>query len=190
MDARRRARITSIDAEAEALISGLGFDAYNEARRREIEASSDAIARDWDRVAQAIARKISADPNTPIQTSPETDFVPDLESGGERGTQLSSEPIPLDRRNTAISAKPRQFRIQFVRAGQGRKPSTLKEVELQAEDLPAAIVAASSLTFPPMTNGLRIIDREGRVVFARQKASRSLKRDQLKRPDPRSLAGR
>jgi hypothetical protein len=46
---------------------------------------------------------------------------------------------------------------------------TLKEVGLEAADMPAAIVAAASLTFPPMTNGLRIIDREGRVVFARQK---------------------
>jgi hypothetical protein len=187
VDARRRARITSIDAEAEALISGLGFDAYNEARRREIEASSDAIARDWDRVAQAIARKISADPNTPIQTLPETDFVPDRESAGERGTHLSLEPSPLDPRSTAIPAKLPQFRVQFVRDGQGREPSMLKEVELQAEDLPAAIVAAASLTFPPMTNGLRIIDRESRVVFARQKARRSL---QLKRPPSRSLAGR
>jgi hypothetical protein len=86
---RRRERIISIDAEAEALISGLGFDAYDEARRREIEASSDAIARDWDRVAQAIAQKTSAGPNAPIQTSPDTDFVSDRKSAG--GTSNSAQ---------------------------------------------------------------------------------------------------
>jgi hypothetical protein len=66
----------------------------------------------------------------------------------------------------------------------------LKEVELQAQDLPAAIVAAANLTFPPMTNGLRIIDSEGRVVFARQKASRGLSLDQLRQRAARSLAVR
>jgi hypothetical protein len=164
---RRRARIISIDAEAEALISELGFDAYDEALRREIEASSDALARDCDRVAQAIAQKTGASPDAP----PETDFVADRESAAEQGTRLSLEPSPLDRLNTAISTKPLQFRVQFICAGKGREPSMLMGAELQAEDLSAAVVAAASLTFPPMTNGLRIIDREGRVVFARQKAS-------------------
>ncbi len=53
---RRRARIESIAAEAEALVRDLGEDAYNEARRREHEASSDEIARDWGFVALAVAR--------------------------------------------------------------------------------------------------------------------------------------
>jgi hypothetical protein len=54
---RKRARIEHIDAEAEALIGYYGADAYSEARRREHEASSDAIGKDWDRVALMIARK-------------------------------------------------------------------------------------------------------------------------------------
>jgi hypothetical protein len=66
----------------------------------------------------------------------------------------------------------------------------LEEVGLQAQDLSAAIVAAANLTFPPMTNGLRIIDCEGRVVFARQKASRGLPLDQLTQRAARSLAVR
>src|SRR6516165_2158409 len=106
---RRRARIISTDAEAEALISGLGFDAYDEARRREIEASSDDIARDWNRVAQAIAQKTGTGANSPIQTSPETASAPDRVSAGEQGTRLSFEPSPLDGLNTTISAKPLQF---------------------------------------------------------------------------------
>ena len=54
---RLRLRIEHIDAEAEALIGYFGVEAYCEARRRERGASSEAIARDWGRVARAVARK-------------------------------------------------------------------------------------------------------------------------------------
>ena len=53
---RRRARIENIAAEA--LVRDLGEAAYGEARRREGEASSDEIARDWGFVAIAVARLI------------------------------------------------------------------------------------------------------------------------------------
>jgi hypothetical protein len=112
------------------------------------EASSDVIARDWDRVAQATAQKTSAGPNTPTQTSPESDFVPHRHSAGQQGTRFSLEPSPLDRRNTN----------SFARTG--AQAINVEGSELQAEDLSAAIVAAKSITFPPMTNGLRIIDFE------------------------------
>jgi hypothetical protein len=55
---RRRARIESIEAEAEALVRDFGEAAYSAARRREREASSDEIARDWGFVALAVARLI------------------------------------------------------------------------------------------------------------------------------------
>jgi len=185
---RRRARIIAIDAEAEALISELGAHAYAEARRRETEASSDAIARDWDRVAQALAQKTGADPSTSIQRPTKTAFAPEPKSLATKETPPNLEPSPIDRLNSAISARPERFRVRFVGGAHGSE--MLKEVRLHAEDLSAAIVAAASLTFPPMTNGLRIIDREGREVFARQKASRSLPLGQSRqRADP-SLAAR
>ena len=53
----KRARSERVEAEAESLIRDLGDLAYQEARRREHEASSDAIAEDWALVAKAIARK-------------------------------------------------------------------------------------------------------------------------------------
>ena len=40
------------------------------------------------------------------------------------------------------------------------------------EDTSAAIVAAANTEWPPQTIGLRILDREGREVFAREKARR------------------
>jgi hypothetical protein len=46
-----------IGVEAETLISDLGVEAYAVARRRALEASSEAMARDWTGVALAIARK-------------------------------------------------------------------------------------------------------------------------------------
>jgi len=49
--------LTWIDLEAETLISNSGVDAYRIARRRAGESSSQQMAKDWSRVAVAIARK-------------------------------------------------------------------------------------------------------------------------------------
>jgi hypothetical protein len=46
-----------IDLEAETLISNSGVDAFRIARRRADESSSQQLAKDWSRVAVAIARK-------------------------------------------------------------------------------------------------------------------------------------
>ena len=46
-----------IDLEAETLISNSGLDAYRIARRRADESSSHQMAKDWSKVAVAIARK-------------------------------------------------------------------------------------------------------------------------------------
>jgi hypothetical protein len=55
---QRRACMEHTDAEAEALIHDFGAAAYCEARQRQHDASDDAIAKYWDRVALAIARKV------------------------------------------------------------------------------------------------------------------------------------
>jgi hypothetical protein len=54
---RRRERLERVEAEANALILDFGATAYSQARRREHEASSNAMAREWNRVALAVARK-------------------------------------------------------------------------------------------------------------------------------------
>ena len=197
---RRRARIKRLDAEAEALICELGVDAYAEARNREYEASSDAIARDWARVAVAVAKHARIDV---------THRRPGDADGGKRlnldvlvaatvalGNEpvapsefrSSSEPSLLDRLNSSVFARPQQFRVQFVGATGGREPLLLKEVGIEAADVSAAVVAAASLTLPPKTNGLHILDREGRVVFARERTNPRLQ--SRSRLDPRdSLSG-
>ena len=76
--ARRRARIERADAEAEALICDFGDEAYSEARHREREARSDEIAKNWTRVALAVAykmgRRADIDPSTRIAMN--APFVP------------------------------------------------------------------------------------------------------------------
>ena len=43
------------------------------------------------------------------------------------------------------------------------------EVEIQVANVSSAIVAAANLAWPARTIGLRILDREGREVFGRQR---------------------
>jgi hypothetical protein len=76
-----------MDAEAEALIGYFGVEAYCEARQRERGASSEAIARDWGRVARAVTRK--------------TKRRIGLNTGTRMGTHISAtEAIPQIRRSS------------------------------------------------------------------------------------------
>jgi hypothetical protein len=175
---RRRARTERIEAEAEALIRELGEKAYHEARRREHEASSDAIADDWALVARAVARQTGSRIGLNISTQLEmnTFFVLDREPGDGREARSFAEPereYQLDRSEVPT---PQPFRIQFIGAGIDSGRSILREVEIRASDVSAAIIAAATTAWPPKTIALRILDREGHEVFGRQKAGRPLPR--------------
>ena len=177
---RRRARIKRLDAEAEALICELGVDAYPEARRKEHEASSDIIAKDWGRVALVVAKRAGLDV---VHTRPrDADGALGIEPVAPSELRSNSEPSPLDRLNSSVFARSQQFRVQFVGAARGREPLLLKEVGIEAADVSAAIVVAASLALPPKTNRLHILDREGRVVFSRERTNPRLQ--SLSRPEP------
>jgi hypothetical protein len=169
---RRRARIGSI--EAEALVRDLGEAAYSAARRREHEASSDEIARDWGFVALAVARLIGErkDVDPLVRLAMNAVLVPDREVAASRKLRSLPGLTPAEELGHVIAATPNPFRIQFVGATPEGRPITLTEVEIQVADASAAIVAAANLAWPPRTIGLRILDGEGREVFARQKADR------------------
>jgi hypothetical protein len=171
---RRRARIESIEAEAEALVRDLGEAAYSAARRREHEASSDEIARDWGFVALATARLIGdrKDVDPSVRLAMNAVLVPDREVAASRKPRSQPGLTPAEELARVIAATPHPFRIQFVDASPDGEPITLTEVEIQVADASAAIVAAANLAWPPRTKGLRILDGEGREVFARQKADR------------------
>ncbi len=162
------------EGEAEALNRDLGFAAYSEARRREREASSDAIAKDWGFVALAVARlfggRVDVDPLVRLATN--AVLVPDREVAASRKPRSHSELRPADEVTRVLAATAHPFRIQFVGVAPDRRPTTLTEVEIQVADVSAAIVAAANIAWPPRTIGLHIFDHEGREVFGRQKADR------------------
>ena len=166
----KRARMERIEAEAEALIRDLGDQAYHEARRREHEASSDAIAEDWALVARAIARKTGSRVGLNLSTQLEmnTFFVLDREPGVAHKARPRPEPEPEPKPGVPT---PQPFRIQFMGAGADSSPSILREDEIRASDVSAAIIAAAIAAWPPHTIALRILDREGHEVFGRQKAA-------------------
>ena len=171
----KRARMERIDAEAEALIRELGDCAYQEARRREHEASSDVIADDWAEVARAVARKTGSRVGLNLSTQLEmnTFFVLDREPGpaceARPRPAPDTEPAPERQLKPASVPTPQSFRIQFMGAETDSGPSILREDEIRASDVSAAIIAAAIASWPPRTIGLRILDREGHEVFGRRK---------------------
>lgn len=170
----RRARMERIDAEAEALIRELGDCAYQEARRREHEASSEAIAKDWALIAKAVARKTGSRVGLNLSTQLEmnTFFVLDCEPDAPRKARPLPEPAPEPQHPPKAGVPtPQPFRIQFMGAGSDSGPSLLREDEIRASDVSAAIIAAAIAAWPPDTIALRILDREGHEVFGRQKAA-------------------
>jgi hypothetical protein len=150
---RQLERIERIHAAAGALMSEFGDQAYAEARRREREADRDKTARDWRRVALVVARR------TPRRVGLEAAIPPP-----------SPEPHPPIE---IVPDPPRTFRIQFVCGADDLGPTNLTEERVEVADAPAAIIAAANIKWPPQTIGVRILDREGHEVFARQKARRA-----------------
>ena len=145
-------KIERIRAAASALMDEFGDEAYAEARRRERQAKRDETAGAWRRVALVVARwtprriELDAAPPTLPEPNPPTEIV--------------SEPSGT-------------FRIQFVCGTADQGSTNLTEERIEAPDTPAAIIAAANIKWPPQTIGVRILDREGHEVFARQKARRA-----------------
>ena len=155
------------------MINDFGVDAYCEARRREHEASSDAMAKDWGQIALSVARKMSrridVDPSTRVAMN--AVLVSDREAPA-RKARLLARLTPAPELKRVLDPRLHRFRIQFVGASPDRGPSILTEVEIEAEDVSGAIIAAAKIAWPPRTIGLRILDSEGREVFGRHKADR------------------
>jgi hypothetical protein len=78
----------------------------------------------------------------------------------------------IEELNRVMAAKRSQFGVQFICAGAAPDPLLLKEIRREAAHFSAAIVATARVPMPPKTTELRIVDREGRERFARQKADR------------------
>jgi hypothetical protein len=166
---RRRETAERIEAEADTLIGELGVEAYAEARRREYESSNDALALRWNRIALAVGRKsgklVGLDTSTRMAMN--AVFAPDREHAGDRQPQPFAQ---ADEQKGTLDLKP--FRLQFISSAPDRRPSIVTELEIQALDASAAIVAAAKIAMPPRTVGLRILDSQGREVFSRRRGDR------------------
>jgi hypothetical protein len=127
-----------------------------------------AIALRWNRVALAVGRKsgklLGLDTSTRMAMN--AVFAPDREHAGDRKPQPFSR---VDELKSTLAQQP--FWIQFISAtNRGPSgPSIVTEVEIQASDRSAAIVAAANIALPPRTIGLRILDSEGDKVFSRRR---------------------
>jgi len=126
-------------------------------------------------------------PRTSTQLAMNTFFALDREPDEARELRPYSEPGDKPKRVAAPTPQP--FRIQFLGTGSDSGLSILKEVEIRASDVSAAIIAAAMAPRPPTTVALRILDREGHEVFRRQKADHRLGwlRRRRERDDPKAL---
>jgi hypothetical protein len=146
-------RLERIHAVAGMLVNEFGVEACAEARRRERGANSAATAREWRRVVSVITRR--------------TAKRDDLDAA-KRPPLLEFHPV--DEPTWTVPEPPQTFRIQFVCGTPDRSSMNLTEKNIEAADTSAAIIAAANTAWPPRTIGLRILDRDGREVFAREKA--------------------
>ena len=168
---RRREQAERIEAEADALISDLGDGAYAEARRREREASSDDMEREWRRIALAVARKTGETVGLDTSTRMAIDANFSVDDETAPGTEPQQDIDPLAELMRIVSDTPARppYRIQFV-GGEGKRgTSILKEVRLNASDPSEAVREASRLRWPNHAIGFRLIDREGQEVFGRDR---------------------
>ena len=111
--------------------------------------------------------------NLSTQLAMNTFFVLDREPGVAHKARPRPE-LELEEERQPKQAgvpTPQPFRIQFMGAGTDSRPLILREDEIRASDVSAAIIAAAIAAWPPHTTALRILDREGHEVFGRQKAA-------------------
>jgi hypothetical protein len=66
-----------------------------------------------------------------------------------------------------LSAKPQQFRLQFLSPAYMTEPTVETETNLWAPDASAAVRVAVEAPWPAEAIGLRVVDREGCTVFER-----------------------
>ena len=135
----RRARIARIDAEAEALIYALGDAAYSVARQREHQASSPGIAKDWNRVALAVAEKTGkrVGLDTSTRAAIDADFSTDRGGNPQPKPRDYSEIGQIEELNRILGAKPAPFRVLFV----GDAPNR----GMPARGTPAPIVGLTAI---------------------------------------------
>ena len=130
---RRRETAKLVEAEAEEIIQAYAVEAYAEARRREREARTEDEAKNWSRVALAIARKTSkrVGLDTATRMAADANMAASFETFVSTPSATVPEIDPLEElvRLTSEGAPPK-FRVQFLALARNRQPTVLEEVEV------------------------------------------------------------
>jgi hypothetical protein len=72
-----------------------------------------------------------------------------------------------------LTAKPKQFRLQFLGAADGVGSTVQNETNIWVPDVPTAVRRAVDTPWPAGASGSRIVDDDGHTVFERLKADLS-----------------
>jgi hypothetical protein len=165
-------RADTPEADANRLIETLRVRAYPEARRRQRLARSSEAASHWSRVANLIARR-TGDPlvdESPMPSEGEPNLARDGEERRTSAPVRCFEVDPVDELERVLAVKPQRFRLQFFGVACDLGPAILAESEIESADASGAIRQAVEANWPARAVGLRLLDFEGREIFARLKA--------------------
>ena len=72
-----------------------------------------------------------------------------------------------------LTAKPKQFRLQFFGVADGGGSTVQNETHIWVPDVPTAVRRAADAPWPAGATGSRIVDDDGHTVFERLKADLS-----------------
>ena len=153
----------------------LGVEAYSEARRREREANSIAEARQYNRVALAIAGRTcnAVGVGAGARMASDALLASTLETPAARPrAPLRDECRIGEMRSAAAGRTFAQFRLQFLAVADDRTLMIVKEHVVHAPDAPGAIRQALQIEWPPQAIGFKLIDQDGHEVFGRQNGDR------------------
>lgn len=161
-DLSERVDKLEVSVESGASVVGGGEQACPEAGSED-EASSERNRRDSSRMGSTV---VDIGPDPPTRKATDAEFVVDRESDGAPPPgEAPPEARELAELMDILDVKPPPFRIQFLGLASVGGSKVLKEVDLEASNLSAAIFAAANAEWPRQTIGLRVLDREDREVF-------------------------
>ena len=153
-------------------------DAHSQASENKHRENGAAGRKNWARAALAAAQATSQrlGRGSAIRKARE-----EIETVAEGAFRAPRDPSPelyrLDDLVRTISAAtgPEHYRVLLVRGGTARHPDVLSEVGIYAADEPSAIRQAFHIAWPPEAIGIVLIDHQGREVFGRDNAERTMR---------------
>ena len=145
-------------------------------RRRERNASQDAMAKKPSRVGSAVADEaqegVGLDTTTTLAVDADLSANREAVASPQREPTLQPRKPDEPKRIVSEIHDPEPFRVQFLGGATSQGPEILKEVEVRAPNVFVAYRAADNGPWPPGATAFRLLDGGGRDVFWRRKPER------------------